>query len=82
MELTWVSGINAAAYQMLGWSEPWAPSAIGNSSFMFAESGQLLLNRSDLMSVPLLVDTILQFNLSALGSETPPSFLDSDWRGS
>ena len=45
LPLSRVSGIQAQAYHLLGWSEPWAPSAIGNSSFMFAESGQFLLNR-------------------------------------
>lgn len=45
LPLSRVSGIQAQAYHLLGWSEPWAPSAVGNSSFMFAESGQFLLNR-------------------------------------
>ncbi|DBA91081.1 TPA: hypothetical protein ACH3X1_016046 [Trebouxia sp. C0004] len=45
LPLSRVSGIQAQAYHLLGWSEPWAPSAVGNSSFMFAESGQFLLDR-------------------------------------
>ena len=43
--LSRVSGILAAAYNLLGWKEPWAAEAIGNSSFMFAESGQFVLDR-------------------------------------
>lgn len=43
--LSRVSGIAAEAYQLLGWSEPWAPNVVGNNSFMFAESGQFLLDR-------------------------------------
>ena len=45
LPLSRVSGIQAQAYHLLGWSEPWAPSGVGNSSFMFAESGQFLVNR-------------------------------------
>ncbi|DBA74664.1 TPA: hypothetical protein ACH3X2_009332 [Trebouxia sp. C0005] len=35
----------AQAYHLLGWSAPWAPSAVATSAFQFAESGQFLLNR-------------------------------------
>ena len=45
LPLSRVSGIQAQAYHLLGWTEPWAPSGVGNSSFMFAESGQFLVNR-------------------------------------
>ena len=45
LPLSRVSGIQAQAYHLLGWTEPWSPSGVGNSSFMFAESGQFLVNR-------------------------------------
>lgn len=45
LPLSRVSGIQAHAYQLFGWSEPWAPAAIGDASFMFAESGQFLVDR-------------------------------------
>lgn len=43
--LSRVASIEAAAYNLLGLREPWAAAAVGNSSFMFAESGQFVLNR-------------------------------------
>ena len=45
LPLARVSGIHAAAYNLLAWREPWADASVGNSSFMFAESGQFVLDR-------------------------------------
>jgi len=53
LPITRVAGIDADGYHLLGWREPWAPSAIGNSSFMFAESGQFLLNRSRFLPIEM-----------------------------
>ena len=45
LPLSRVTGAQAEAYQLLSLTVPWDPNVIGNSSFMFAESGQFLVNR-------------------------------------